>query len=228
MAVVPIHAAGAVGCLGFGTGWRAPAGEPECELLPERSRYMPGHINLRFQRQKYVGRCIISGSVKRRSSASTITPTVPYHSIPKRLADRLSHLLDRWKHRSRPGVAPPGSRTSDRHGATDQLAVIMTLAQEEAELIRDVLDIRFSGAHVPPERVASLRLAHRRGLAARRCCGDPALDAELGWLQGYGSFALMSDLSELDRERFERELAFRAHEIERAIDVRRARLGRAH
>jgi hypothetical protein len=110
----------------------------------------------------------------------------------------------------------------------DPLALIAALAEEEIELIREVLDIRFSGGHVAQLQADALRQAHRRGLAARQRCGDPALDAELGWLQGYGSFALMSDLSELDRERFERELAFRAHEIERAIDVRRARLGRAH
>lgn len=116
----------------------------------------------------------------------------------------------------------------DRNAAADHLSVILALAYDEIELIRDVLDIRFSGEHVPAEQVAALRLAHRRGLAARQCCGDPALDAELGWLQGYGSFALMADLSELDRERFERELAFRVHEIECAIDVRRARLDTAH
>jgi len=121
----------------------------------------------------------------------------------------------------------PGLENVDRHGATDQLAVIMTLAQEEAELIRDVLDIRFSGAHVPPERVASLRLAHRRGLVRAGAVEIRRSMPSSAGLQGYGSFALMADLSELDRDRFERDLAHRVHEIECAIDVRRARLGTA-
>ena len=50
---------------------------------------------------------------------------------------------------------------------------------------------------------------------------DPALDAEVAWLQGYGSLALMSDLSEIDRPSFERELMFRADEVRRAVELRR-------
>ena len=103
----------------------------------------------------------------------------------------------------------------------DPLAVIAALAEDEIGLIREVLDIRFSGEHVSPDQAAELRRAHRRGLAARHRCGDRALDAELGWLQGYGAFALMADLSALDRATFERDLDHRAAELNRALSLHR-------
>jgi hypothetical protein len=106
--------------------------------------------------------------------------------------------------------------------AADPLAVIAILADEEFGLIREVLDLRFSGEHVSQEKATELRRAHRRGLAARRRCGDRALDAELGWLQGYGAFALMADLSELDRAAFERDLDHRANELHRALERHRS------
>lgn len=101
--------------------------------------------------------------------------------------------------------------------ASDPLALIDLLAQNEIALIHEVLDIRFSGGHVSPERSAALRQAHRRGLAARQRCGDRSLDAEFRWLQGYGSYALMADLSEFDRSAFEHDLDHRATELRRAL-----------
>lgn len=112
--------------------------------------------------------------------------------------------------------------TGHQDDAADPLAVIAALAEDEIGLIREVLDVRFSGEHVSPEHAVALRRAHRRGLAARHRCGDRALDAELGWLQGYGAFALMADLSELDRAAFERDLDHRAAELDRALDRHRA------
>ncbi len=105
--------------------------------------------------------------------------------------------------------------------AHETLGQIVSLTQQEITLIRKILDERASGAHVTPEHVQELRQIHRRGLALRQRCGDPALDAEVAWLQGYGSLALMSDLSEIDRPSFERELMFRADEIRRAVELRR-------
>jgi hypothetical protein len=107
--------------------------------------------------------------------------------------------------------------------ATDVLGQIDTLIEREVALIHEILDERASGAHVTPEHVQELRQIHRRGLALRQRCGDSALDAEVGWLQGYGSLALIADLSEFDRAAFERELAFRADEIRHAVDLRRGR-----
>jgi hypothetical protein len=107
--------------------------------------------------------------------------------------------------------------------ATDGLAQIDALIEREVALIREILDERASGAHATPEHVQQLRQIHRHGLALRQRCGDSALDAEVAWLQGYGSLALMADLSELDRSAFERELAFRADEVRRAVDLRRGR-----
>ncbi len=105
----------------------------------------------------------------------------------------------------------------------EPLALIAALAEDEIGLIREVLDIRLSGEHVSEKQAALLRRTHRRGLAARHRCGDHALDAELGWLQGYGAFALMADLSELDRATFERDLDHRAAELHRALTLRRSR-----
>lgn len=106
----------------------------------------------------------------------------------------------------------------------DPLEQIESLTQQEVALIREILDERSSGAHVTPEHVQELRQIHRRGLALRQRCGDSALDAEVAWLQGYGSLALMSDLSELDRPSFESELAFRADAVRRAVELQRKRL----
>ncbi len=99
----------------------------------------------------------------------------------------------------------------------DDLVLTEVLAQEEIALIREVLDRRFGGDHVTPEEASERRWAHRQGLAVRQRCGDPVLDAELGWLQGYGSLALTADLSELNRD-----LDHRAPELRRAIDLRRS------
>lgn len=153
---------------------------------------------------------------------------MPNHPTTKRIAERLSRLIIDDEVRTDSQQLPEPSAGNPGKTKEDQLAEIVALAHEEIGLIRGVLDLRFSGGHVTPEQIEELRRAHRRGLAVRRSCGDAALAAELGWLQGYGSFALMADLTELDRERFERELAFRVHEIECAIDVRRARLDTAH
>ncbi len=43
--------------------------------------------------------------------------------------------------------------------------------------------------------------------------------ADPGWLQGYGSFALMADLSELDRATFERDLDHRLAELRSALEL---------
>jgi hypothetical protein len=106
----------------------------------------------------------------------------------------------------------------------DALAQIELLAQAELTLIREILDKRASGEGVSPEQVAALRRAHRQGLAARQRCGDRALETELGWLQRYGSLALMADFSELDRPNFERDLDHRAAELQRALELRRLRI----
>lgn len=105
----------------------------------------------------------------------------------------------------------------------DPLGQIETLTQLEVSLIQEILDMRVADDHVPPEYVHELRQIHRRGLAVRQACGDRALDAELGWLQGYGSFALMADLTTFDRVSFERDLAFRVSEVQRALELRRGR-----
>lgn len=113
--------------------------------------------------------------------------------------------------------------TGHADGDSDQLALIGALAEDEIGLIREVLDIRYSGGHVSEEQARALRLVHRRGLAVRHRCADRALNAELGWLQGYGSFALMADLSELDRATFERDIDHRLAELQRALDLRSER-----
>lgn len=106
---------------------------------------------------------------------------------------------------------------------TDPLGQIEALTQQEVALIREILDERITDGHASPEHVQELRQIHRRGLALRRCCGDPALEVEVGWLQRYGSLALMADLSELDRAKFESELALRAEEIRSTVELRRRR-----
>ena len=83
--------------------------------------------------------------------------------------------------------------------ADDALGKIESLTQHEVALIQEILDERASGAHVTEEHVRELRQIHRCGLMLRQRCGDPALDAEVAWLQAYGSLALLADLSELDR-----------------------------
>lgn len=108
--------------------------------------------------------------------------------------------------------------------AGDPLQQIEALTDQEVALIREILEERVSGAPVTPEHVQELRSIHRRGLALRQRCGDPALDAEVGWLQGLGSYALMADLSELNSARFDRELTFRAAEIRRTLQLRRSQL----
>lgn len=108
--------------------------------------------------------------------------------------------------------------------AHETLGQIDSLTQLEITLILEILDERASGSQVALEHVQELRQIHRRGLALRQRCGDSALDAEVAWLQGYGSLALMSDLSELDRSSFERELMFRADEVRRAVELRRVRI----
>jgi len=109
--------------------------------------------------------------------------------------------------------------------AAGMLGQIDALIEQEAALIREILDERSSGAHATPEHVQELRQIHRRGLALRQRCGDSALDAEVAWLQGYGLLALMADLSELDRPAFERDLASRAAEVHRAVELKRDRGG---
>jgi hypothetical protein len=137
----------------------------------------------------------------------------------------LAGILSRWLARhdalaEQQELTQIADATSHQDDAADPLAVIAALAEDEIGLIRAVLDIRFSGEHVPPEQAVELRRAHRRGLAARHRCGDRALDAELGWLQGYGAFALMADLSELDRATFERDLDHRVAELRQALELR--------
>jgi hypothetical protein len=119
-------------------------------------------------------------------------------------------------------LAQIADATNHQDDTADPLALIAALAEHEIGLIREVLDVRFSGEHVHPEHPVELRRAHRRGLAARYRCGDRVLDAELGWLQGYGAFALMADLSELDRATFERDLDHRAAELRRAMERHRS------
>jgi hypothetical protein len=138
------------------------------------------------------------------------------------LAGRLSDLLTRHDElANRQELAQIVSSTGYCDDDADPIVLISTLAEEEIELIRDVLEIRFGGEHVAPQLAEALRRVHRRGLAARQGCGDRALNAELGWLQGYGAFALMADLSELDRGAFERNLDHRAAELRRALAVHR-------
>jgi hypothetical protein len=112
--------------------------------------------------------------------------------------------------------------------ATNALDKIESLTQEEVALIHEILDERASGAHVTPEHVQELRHIHRYGLLLRQGCGDPALDAEVAWLQAYGSLALLTDISEIDRPAFERELAFRADEVLRAVEMRRGQSAHRH
>jgi hypothetical protein len=106
----------------------------------------------------------------------------------------------------------------------DALAQIEILAQTEVALIRDMLDTRLSGECVSPEQAAALLRVHRQGLAVRQRCGDRGLEAELCWLQAYGSFALMADLAELDRAAFDRDLDHRAAELRRALALRRTHI----
>jgi hypothetical protein len=110
----------------------------------------------------------------------------------------------------------------------DPLQQIEALTDQEVVLIREILEERSAGGHVTSEHVDALRTVHRRGLALRQRCGDLALEGEVGWLQAYGSLALMADLSELDRAKFEIELAFRADEVRRAVELRRSRISHHH
>lgn len=105
----------------------------------------------------------------------------------------------------------------------DPLVQIESLLDEEVALIHVIVSERSSGEHVSPEHIAALRQIHRQGMAVRQRCGDSALNAELAWLQGFGSFALLADLSETDSTRLERELNFRAAEVRRALDLRRSK-----
>lgn len=153
---------------------------------------------------------------------SPIEPrTVPDRPTAKRIAERFSRLLAGHDTATNHRASSPASRDGD--DAVDHLESIAALAHDEIELIRGVLDTRFAGRHVPPEQIEELRAAHRRGLAVRQQCAGSALDAELGWLQGYGSFVLMADLSELDRAELERDLDHRAVELRRALALRRMR-----
>jgi hypothetical protein len=137
------------------------------------------------------------------------------------LAGRLSRALARHDALAKQQeLAQIDASTGHCDDEVDPLALIATLAEEEIELIREVLDIRFSGDHVSSQQATALRRAHRRGLAARHRCGNRALEAEFGWLQGYGAFALMADLSERDRAAFERDLDHRAAELRRALALR--------
>jgi hypothetical protein len=104
---------------------------------------------------------------------------------------------------------------------TDPLGQIESLTQQEVALIQEILNERLATGHASPERIQELRQIHRRGLALRQCCGDPALQVEVSWLQRFGSLALMADLTELDRTRFEAELAERAEEVQHTIELRR-------
>lgn len=111
---------------------------------------------------------------------------------------------------------------------TDPLGQIASLAQQEVALIREILDDRITDGHADPAHVQELRQVHRRGLALRQCCGDPALEVEVGWLQRYGSLALLADLSELDRAKFESELTFRAEAVRRTVEQRRRQRAHPH
>lgn len=105
----------------------------------------------------------------------------------------------------------------------DALQQINSLLDDEVSLILEIVDERLRGEHVSPEHHAQLRAIHRKGLAARRRCGDPVLDVEVCWLQGYGSKAMTMDVSELDRSRFERELAYRSAELRQTLELRQRR-----
>jgi hypothetical protein len=52
------------------------------------------------------------------------------------------------------------------------------------------------------------------------------LAAELRLLQRFGSLALTADLTDLDRDAFERALHDRATEVERTVKAQRPRLSR--
>lgn len=141
------------------------------------------------------------------------------------IAGRVSRALARYDARAaQQELALIAASVDAADSGSDSLTLIESLAHDEIMLIREVLELRATGEHVSPELAAALRRMHRRGLAARQRCGDPALDAELGWLQGYGSLALMADLAELGRADFEHDLDHRAAELRRALILRRARL----
>lgn len=138
------------------------------------------------------------------------------------LATWISRALGRQDARSLRRTEKPVVISIEADVDADMLGSIEYLVHEEITLIREVLDVRFAGDHVSPELAASLREIHRRGWAVRQCCNDRALDIELGWLQGFGTFALLADLSELDRAVFEHDLDHRVVELQRALILRRA------
>jgi hypothetical protein len=141
------------------------------------------------------------------------------------IAGRVSHALARYDARERQRTFERVSRVVETSDAEiDAVDLIEFLVQDEIAVIRAILDDRQDGQQATSDHVATLRYVHRRGLAVRQRCGDPALEAELGWLQGYGSYALMADLSELDRAAFDRDLDHRAAELQRALSLRRVRI----
>lgn len=111
----------------------------------------------------------------------------------------------------------PADRTCD---AIEQ---IESLLDQELDLIHQILATRSSGAPVSEEQYIALRTIHRKGLSARRRCGDPALDAEFSWFQSHGAMALTADLSEIDQRAFERDLEQRARELRRSLLLRRSK-----
>lgn len=142
-----------------------------------------------------------------------------------RIIKQITEQLSRASKSGKSATLSPSIPTPDHENASDpdQLTIIAALAEDEISLIRDVLDIRYSGEHVSEAQVAKLRHAHRRGLAARQCCADGRLKVELGWLQAYGSLALMTDVDELDRDQFERDLEHRRIELHRALTLHKTR-----
>lgn len=172
----------------------------------------------------HVHRCIIPSDVSIPHPGLVATAIVTL-SLP--VAIWLAGLVSRWL-AGRDAIAKDAEleqiadATGHADDEADQLVLITLLAEDEIELIREVLNIRFSGGHVSEGQARELLRTHRRGLAARHRCADRALDAELGWLQGYGSFALMADLSELDRTTFEHDLDHRLAELRRALDLLRS------
>ncbi|MCA9858849.1 MAG: hypothetical protein KC438_03965 [Thermomicrobiales bacterium] len=135
----------------------------------------------------------------------------------RRVSDALRRhdtALDRLDQERVTAVLAPYDRDEDA------LQQINELLDDEVSLILEIVDERLRGEHVSPEHHAQLRAIHRKGLAARQRCGDPILNIEVCWLQGYGSLAMTVDVSELDRTRFERELAFRSAELRETLALR--------
>ena len=117
-------------------------------------------------------------------------------------------------------IAAAIGRDNEEDDFASQITMLM---DQEILIVRSILRERAAGGQVSPEQLVALRQIHRKGLALRRRCGDPLLDAELSWFQGLGSLALMADLYELDLADFDHELTYRTIEVRRALTLRSMR-----